>query len=76
MEGISDSEPGQPGRTVIAFDRPPFGLTERPLTWEGGADADPYTCKGGLSLSCYRLYMPALQCIKEFTRLALHVALR
>ena len=46
MQQISDSDAG---RMVVAFDRPPFGLTERPLSWEGGSDADPYTCKGALA---------------------------
>lgn len=46
MQPLSDGGPNETRRTVIAFDRPPFGLTQRPLTWEGGADADPYTCKG------------------------------
>jgi pimeloyl-ACP methyl ester carboxylesterase len=33
-------EPLSPLDTVIAFDRPAFGLTERPLNWEG---ENPYT---------------------------------
>jgi hypothetical protein len=31
------------GCRVIAFDRPPFGLTERPLQWPGGDAMSPYT---------------------------------
>ncbi len=34
--------------TVIAFDRPAFGLTERPLSWEEGAN--PYTPKAQVAL--------------------------
>ncbi len=32
---------------VIAYDRPAFGLTERPLTWEG---ANPYTQESNIDL--------------------------
>ena len=31
------------GARVIAFDRPPFGLTQRPLAWEGAEEDNPYT---------------------------------
>ena len=31
------------GARVIAFDRPPFGLTQRPLVWEGAEEDNPYT---------------------------------
>ena len=33
--------------TVIAYDRPAFGLTERPLSWEG---VNPYSSEGQLDL--------------------------
>jgi pimeloyl-ACP methyl ester carboxylesterase len=33
--------------TVIAYDRPAFGLTERPLNWEG---VNPYSQQGNLDL--------------------------
>ena len=33
--------------TVIAYDRPAFGLTERPLNWEG---ANPYTQESNIDL--------------------------
>lgn len=33
--------------TVIAYDRPAFGLTERPLAWEG---ANPYTQESNIEL--------------------------
>lgn len=33
--------------TVIAYDRPAFGLTERPLEWEG---VDPYSEEGNINL--------------------------
>ncbi|CAL8466073.1 g5609 [Coccomyxa elongata] len=36
---------------VIAFDRPPFGLTERPLTWTGGDANSPYSAQGGARLA-------------------------
>ena len=38
-----------PGCHVIAFDRPPFGLSQRPLTWEEGRD--PYSSEGGARLA-------------------------
>lgn len=34
--------------TVVAYDRPAFGLTERPLTWE--EDANPYTPEAQVEL--------------------------
>jgi pimeloyl-ACP methyl ester carboxylesterase len=34
--------------TVVAFDRPAFGLTERPLSWE--TDANPYTPEAQVDL--------------------------
>lgn len=33
---------------VIAFDRPAFGLTERPLTWDG---TNPYSAEGQIALT-------------------------
>jgi len=33
-------------RRVIAFDRPPFGLSGRPLAWES-EDDNPYTSQAG-----------------------------
>ena len=38
-----------PGCRVVAFDRPPFGLSERPLQWEAGLE--PYSCAGGARLA-------------------------
>ena len=38
-----------PGCHVIAFDRPPFGLSQRPLHWEEGRD--PYSSEGGARLA-------------------------
>ena len=38
-----------PGCHVIAFDRPPFGLSQRPLTWEPGHE--PYSSEGGARLA-------------------------
>lgn len=35
------------GARVIAFDRPPFGLSERPLTWQGSEEDNPYTSQVG-----------------------------
>jgi hypothetical protein len=43
MEPLSRAAASPDGCRVIAFDRPPFGLTERPLRWEGGEEANPYT---------------------------------
>ena len=34
---------GSQGCRVIAFDRPPYGLSERPLTWPAGPEGNPYT---------------------------------
>ena len=39
-----------PGCRVLAFDRPPFGLSERPLEWEEGKE--PYSVTGGARLAC------------------------
>lgn len=38
-----------PGCRVVAFDRPPFGLSERPLQWLEGLE--PYSCTGGARLA-------------------------
>ena len=38
-----------PARRVLAYDRPPFGLAERPLSWGGPGDElayDPYSLEG------------------------------
>lgn len=34
---------GSDGCRVIAFDRPPYGLSERPMTWAEGPEGNPYT---------------------------------
>ena len=34
---------GSEGCRVIAFDRPPYGLSERPMTWPEGPEGNPYT---------------------------------
>lgn len=34
---------GSEGCRVIAFDRPPYGLSERPLSWPAGPEGNPYT---------------------------------
>ena len=34
---------GSKGCRVISFDRPPYGLSERPLTWPAGPEGNPYT---------------------------------
>jgi pimeloyl-ACP methyl ester carboxylesterase len=41
-------EPLGESGTVVAFDRPAFGLTERPLSWEQGAN--PYTPEAQVAL--------------------------
>ncbi|DBA94317.1 hypothetical protein WJX77_007900 [Trebouxia sp. C0004] len=38
---------GSEGCRVIAFDRPPYGLSERPLTWPAGPEGNPYTSEAG-----------------------------
>lgn len=43
MAPLSEAERFPQGCRVIAFDRPPFGLTERPLQWSGGDALSPYT---------------------------------
>lgn len=43
-----------PHRRVISFDRPPFGLAERPLSWGGPGQAlsyNPYTLDGAARLT-------------------------
>mmetsp|Transcript_19588 Transcript_19588/g.34922 ORF Transcript_19588/g.34922 Transcript_19588/m.34922 type:complete len:540 (+) Transcript_19588:49-1668(+) len=37
------------GGRVIAFDRPPFGFSDRPTTWEGGLERNPYS--GGFAVN-------------------------
>ena len=41
----------QGGCRVIAFDRPPYGLSQRPLSWEGGEEGSPYTNQASLTRS-------------------------
>lgn len=43
MQPLSGADAFKQGCRVIAFDRPPFGLTERPLHWSGGDAMSPYT---------------------------------
>ena len=52
MRPLSEATSGDafPGCRVVAFDRPPFGLSERPLEWEEGNE--PYSCTGGARLAC------------------------
>lgn len=38
---------GSEGCRVIAFDRPPYGLSERPMTWPEGPEGNPYTSEAG-----------------------------
>lgn len=45
MEDLSEAGTGPEGCRVIAFDRPPFGLSQRPLTWQGEGEANPYTAE-------------------------------
>lgn len=53
MEPLSHVQAGEGGCRVIAFDRPPYGLSQRPLTWEGGDEGSPYTNKASLqTLRC------------------------
>lgn len=35
---------------TVAYDRPPFGLSERPLSWRGGDEGNPYTPAAGAAL--------------------------
>ena len=39
------AEVGTSGCWVIALDRPPFGLSERPLQWAEGPAGNPYTAQ-------------------------------
>lgn len=43
MQPLSEVKMSASGCRVIAFDRPPFGLTERPMSWEGGDAQSPYS---------------------------------
>lgn len=43
MGPLSQADISPEGCRVIALDRPPFGLTERPLQWPGGDAMSPYT---------------------------------
>ena len=49
MEPLSQA--GEGGCRVIAFDRPPYGLSQRPLSWEGGDEGSPYTNQASLPRS-------------------------
>lgn len=40
MEALSKA--GQ-GHRIVAVDRPPFGLSQRPLKWPEGPDTNPYS---------------------------------
>ncbi len=48
-EGVSGAAAGA-ACTSVAFDRPPFGLSGRPVKWEHGSKTDPYTLSGGVEL--------------------------
>ena len=43
MDAIAES--GSKGCRVVAVDRPPFGLSQRPLQWQdtGASDSNPYS---------------------------------
>lgn len=43
MEELARIGVSAEGCRVIAFDRPPFGLSQRPLSWQGEGDLNPYT---------------------------------
>ena len=46
--------PGPQRRRVLAFDRPPYGLAERPLSWGAAGQAlqfNPYTTEGSARLT-------------------------
>ena len=58
---------GQEGCRVIAFDRPPYGLSERPLSWAEGPEGNPYTSEVGVQ-ACY--------CGTETEQLASFVSVR
>ena len=60
MEPLCRARASPEGCRVIAFDRPPFGLTERPLQWAGGEANNPYTaqvpaCALACALACTML---------------------
>lgn len=44
------AQAGKQGCRVIAVDRPPFGLSQRPLSWNE-ADGNPYTATGNAKLA-------------------------
>ncbi|GAQ78779.1 hypothetical protein KFL_000180610 [Klebsormidium nitens] len=47
---MADMAEALDGHRVIAFDRPPFGLTSRPLDVQPGAPDNPYTAEGAARL--------------------------
>eukprot|EP00884_Botryococcus_braunii_P015093 jgi/Botrbrau1/23585/Bobra.0141s0049.1 len=51
MEDLAKMGVTAEGCRVIAFDRPPFGLSQRPLSWPGEGDRNPYTVEGGARLA-------------------------
>ena len=52
---------GSEGCRVIAFDRPPYGLSERPMTWPEGPEGNPYTSEA--SSFCAMASSSCLKCI-------------
>ena len=58
MEPLSRACASAGGCRVIAFDRPPFGLTERPLSWEGGDAQSPYSTQVRLLALAHKKPMP------------------
>ncbi len=51
---------GSEGCRVIAFDRPPYGLSERPLTWPEGPEGNPYTSEASCQQYIAELLPPCL----------------
>ncbi len=43
------SSVGDAACVAVAYDRPPFGLSSRPVKWEGRSEDDPYTLSGAVA---------------------------
>ena len=67
---------GSEGCRVIAFDRPPYGLSERPMSWPEGPEGNPYTSEVAWSVLSWcltatstRIVLLAVLACRHFKRL-------
>ena len=58
MEPLSKLPVTPQGCRVIAFDRPPYGLSERPMSWSSGPAGNPYTNEVRRHVLCDSSWLP------------------